>query len=111
MQGKTKRSLIRVPIINYCDMMRGHFMPMQLVQILIDRVRKFGRMIVPCPVQPGNYYIKGFYIDETEVPMYRLLQENYVFMMEIIFIQVILNKQETIFEMQGYGSCNRSNWS
>jgi Protein of unknown function (DUF1091) len=91
-------------------MMRGHFMPMQLVQSVLDRLMEYGRLIVPCPVQPGHYYLKNFHVDETQMPMYRLLRENVVFILELQLSQEVVGKEVSVFEFQGFGMCNKSNW-
>jgi Protein of unknown function (DUF1091) len=108
MKEKTKTPLLRIPSINYCDMIRGQMLPMQLVLRIIDQIMKFGRLIVPCPVQPGHYYLKNFYVDETQ--LYRLLCENYIIVLEVIFGQEILGKQLPVFDFQGSFMCNKSNW-
>jgi Protein of unknown function (DUF1091) len=110
LKGKTNTQVIRVPTFNYCDMMRGHFMPVQLIQIIIDQVSKFGRLLVPCPVQPGHYYVKNAYIDDTRFPMYRLMKETSVLILVGTFSQEVSRKMVRVYDMEAYFSCNRSNW-
>jgi Protein of unknown function (DUF1091) len=85
-------------------------MPVQLIQIIIDQVSKFGRLLVPCPVQPGHYFLKNSHIDETQIPMYRLIQENQVIILVATVSQEVSGKMVRVYDMEAYFSCNRSNW-
>jgi Protein of unknown function (DUF1091) len=91
-------------------MMRGHLMPMQLVQSMVDQIKKFGRLIVPCPIAPGHYYLNNFFVDETQLLLYRLLTETDEVMVEVISTQEISAKRLSVFNVQGFFMCNKSNW-
>jgi Protein of unknown function (DUF1091) len=91
-------------------MMRGQFMPMQMIQVFIDQISKYGRLIVPCPIQPGHYFLKNAYIDETQIPMYRLMREDYVIILDVTVNMEVSGKIVQIYDMQAQFSCNKSNW-
>jgi Protein of unknown function (DUF1091) len=110
MKGKVKKSALRIPTVNYCDIMRGHLLPMQMIQVFIDRLAESGRLALPCPMKPGHYYLKNFWVDETQMPLYRMLPEGLLLVLEVVFKQEISGKMVTVFEMEGYYTCNRSNW-
>jgi hypothetical protein len=90
--------------------MRGQMLPMQVINELIKRIERFGRLAVPCPVQPGHYYLKNAFIDETQMPLYRILREGPVVIMEVIVNQKISGKMTKIFDLQSHFTCNKSNW-
>jgi Protein of unknown function (DUF1091) len=108
--GRKKNPVMPMPTFNYCDAMRGKSLPMQVVKAFLGRMAKFGRLAVPCPIQPGHYYLKNFYVDETHMPMYRLLREGLVIMLEVDFNQEVLGKMVPVMHMESYFTCNKSNW-
>jgi Protein of unknown function (DUF1091) len=90
--------------------MRGNVIPMQLIQVFLDQLSKFGRLVVPCPILPGHYYLKDAYIDETKMPMYRLCHEDYLVIYEVILKQVMSGKNVQVYNLHAHFMCNQSNW-
>jgi Protein of unknown function (DUF1091) len=97
--------------INFYDVVGKSRKPaIQLVQSMVDQIKKFGRLIiVPCPIQPGHYYLKNYFVDETQLPLYRLLTATDEVMVEVIATQEILAKRLSVLNVQGFFMC-KSNW-
>jgi Protein of unknown function (DUF1091) len=108
--AKKIKPVMVLPTFNYCDVMRGQFLPFQVIQGLIDQLAKFGRLVVPCPIKPGHYYVKNFYLDETQMPMYRMLRGDSLKVMAANLQQEVSRKMVPIYDVKVFFTFNNSNW-
>jgi hypothetical protein len=100
------------PKMDYCDILRGfaNAKKLEIVKKLLENLRKFGNIVTPCPIKPGNYYLNKFWIDETVYPWHGLLRENYLLMLQLIFTDENAAKPIFLFDFQLFATYNKTQW-
>lgn len=103
--------MLPFPSINYCDFMGGHLVSVVgTLQTMIDGLAAFGNLLSPCPMLPGIYYMKDYFMDETASPLTKLLPENVKYMTNFTLTDENARKPVLIATYQVLFTCNRSNW-
>jgi hypothetical protein len=58
-ENEEKIKMLQIPKFNYCNIRRsGSTVP--LISKLFNELLKYGNIVAPCPIKPGNYFIKNF---------------------------------------------------
>jgi hypothetical protein len=80
------------------------------LQILINELARYGNLLGPCPIVPGQYYLKGYTMDETVSPLTRMMAEGAKYLSIISLTDENSGKPEQIASFHSLFHSNRSNW-
>jgi hypothetical protein len=108
--GKIRRTLMPFPPVNYCDIMSGRLTPVATLRMIVDELAKFGNLLGPCPMKPGQYYLKDYTMDETASVVTRMMQEKDKFLSNFTVTDENSGRPVLITSYQVLFSCNHSNW-
>jgi hypothetical protein len=84
--GKTKRQIIALPDVNYCDVRRGMFGVMFVYKDLLEDLYKFGNLTSMCPLKKGYYNMKNILIKDNLFPPYVLRLGSGTYMVLLIVL-------------------------
>jgi Protein of unknown function (DUF1091) len=102
--GQNKRLVLPLPALNYCDMMRGQVVPLDILNVVLDNLKQYGKLFNYCPIAPDIYYMNGFFFNETASPLTRMLRPGYKYMVKVIMTDENLKKAMSIFSVQVFFS-------
>jgi Protein of unknown function (DUF1091) len=109
LNGKSKRSVLPIPVINYCDWMRGQANTISLLKFVLADLGKHGKIFGICPIAPDSFYLRDFYLDEAGSPLLKMLRPNRKYMFNFTMMEKQSTKSVLVVSIQVYFSRNLNN--
>jgi Protein of unknown function (DUF1091) len=79
-----KRLLVATPRLPYCNLL-SFATVIPIVSDVIKESFKFGNFPTTCPIEPGHYYMKDFYVNDSKLPVQKLLKTGNKYVVESWF--------------------------
>jgi Protein of unknown function (DUF1091) len=106
LNGKSKRSVLPIPVINYCDLMRGQANTISVLKYVLADLNKHGKIFGVCPIAPNSFYLRDFYLDDASSPLLKMLRPNRKYMLNFTFTEEKSTKSVLIVSLEIYFSRN-----
>jgi Protein of unknown function (DUF1091) len=92
-----KRLLVATPRLPYCDLL-NFSMAIPIVSDVIKESLKFGNFPATCPIQPDLYYMTNFFVNDSKLPIRKLLNTENTYLVEAWFWDKLKNCLVQIFK-------------
>jgi hypothetical protein len=90
--------------------MSGRMIPIATLQAMFDELTKYGNLLGPCPIVPGQYYMKDYTMDETATTVTKMMDEDMKYLSNFTLTDENSGRPKLITSFQILFTSNRSNW-
>jgi Protein of unknown function (DUF1091) len=98
-----KKLLVATPRLPYCQLLNFATV-IPIVSDVIKESFKFGNFPTTCPIHPNHYYMTNFFVNDSKLPVQKLLTNGRTYLVESWFwdkfkgISVQIFKFDVIFD-------------